>query len=108
MRLYPERLSKLLIKVFVVICGEVVKSTLKQAHDSVGGMSGDIYSTQCRAAFGRRFREPLGKLLTLYDGQLNSLSVFKSHFGERLKHAVFVEGFDAFSHRQPREIDRNA
>jgi hypothetical protein len=26
------------------------------------------------------------------------LSVLKSHFGERLKHSVFVEGFDAFCH----------
>jgi hypothetical protein len=26
------------------------------------------------------------------------LSVFESHFGEGLKHAVFVEGFYAFSH----------
>ncbi len=77
-------LSKLLIKVPVVIFGEVVKPTLKQADNSIGGMSGNTHSTQCRAALGRRFGEPLGRLLTIYHGQLNSLSVFKSHFGERL------------------------
>ena len=38
---YPEILSKLLIKVLVVIFGEVVKPTLKQADDSIGGMSGN-------------------------------------------------------------------
>ena len=96
---YPEILSKLLIKVSIVIFGEVMKPTLKQPDDSIGGMSGNTYSTRCRAtALGRRFSEPLGRLLTLYHGQLNSLSVFKSHFGERLKHSVFVEGFDAFCH----------
>ena len=95
---YPEILSKLLIKVLVVIFGEVVNPTLKQADDSIGGMSGITNSTRCRAALGRRFSEPLGRLLILYHGQLNSLSVFKSHFGERLKHSVFVEGFDAFCH----------
>jgi hypothetical protein len=95
---YPEILSKLLIKVHVVIFGEVMKPTLKQADDSVGRMSGNNYSTRCRAALGRRFSESLGRLLTLYHGQFNSLSVFKSHFGERLKHSVFVEGFDAFCH----------
>jgi hypothetical protein len=26
------------------------------------------------------------------------LSVFKSHFAERLKHSVFVEGFDGLCH----------
>jgi len=95
---YPEILSKLLIKVLVVIFGEVVKPTLKQANDSIGGMSGNNYSTRCRAALGRRFSEPLGRLLTLDHGQLDSLSVFKSHFAERFKHSVFVEGFDAFCH----------
>ena len=87
-----------MIKVLVVIFGEVVKPTLKQADDSIGGMSGNNNSTRCRAALGRRFSEPLGRLLTPYHGQLDSLSVFKSHFGERLKHAVFIEGFDAFCH----------
>ena len=95
---YPEILSKLLIKVLVVIFGEIVKPTLKQADDSIGGMSGNNYSTRCRAVLGRRFSEPLGRPLTLYHGQLNSLSVFESHFGEGLKHAVFVEGFYAFGH----------
>src|SRR5882724_113440 len=99
---YPEILSKLLIKVLVVIFGEVMKPTLKQADDSIGGMNGNNYSTRCKTALGRRFSEPLGRLLTLYHGQLNSLSVFESHFGEGLKHAVFVEGFDAFCHGQPR------
>ena len=78
-----------------MIFGEVVKPTFEQADDSIGGMSGNTYSTRCRAALGRRFSESLGRLVALYhDGQLNSLSVFKSHFGERLKHSVFVEGFD--------------
>ena len=95
---YPKMFSKLLIKVLVVIFGEVVKPTLKQANDSIGGMSGNNYSTRCRAALGRRFSEPLRRLLTLDHGQLDSLSVFKSHFAERLKHSVFVEGFDAFCH----------
>ena len=96
---YPEILSKLLIKVLVVIFGEVVKPTLKQADDSIGGKSGgNTYLTRCRAALSPRFSEPIGRLRTLYHGQLNSLSVFKSHFGERLKHAVFIEGFDAFCH----------
>ena len=95
---YPEILSKLLIKVLVVIFGEVMKPTLKQADDSIGRMSGNTHSTRCRAALGRRFSEPLGRLLTLDHGQLNSLSVFKSHFAERLKHSVFVEGFDGLCH----------
>jgi hypothetical protein len=90
--------QSLLIKVLVVIFGEIMKPALKQADDLIGGMSGNTCSTRRRAALGRRFSEPLGRLLSLYHGQLNSLSVFKSHFGERLKHAVFVEGFDAFCH----------
>jgi hypothetical protein len=95
---YPEILSKLLIKVLVVIFGEVVKPTLKQANDSISGMSCNDYSTRFRAALGRRFSEPPGRLLTLDHGQLNSLSVFEPHFAERPKHSVFVEGFDAFCH----------
>ena len=95
---YQKILSKLLIKVLVVIFGEVVKPALKQANDSIGGMSCNNCSTRCRAALGRRLREPVGQLLTLDHGQLNSLSVFKSHFAERPKHSVFVEGFDAFCH----------
>lgn len=96
---YPEILSKLLIKVLVVIFGEVVQPTLKQADNSIGGMSGSTCSTRCRAAaFGRRFTKSLGRLHSLYHGQLNFLSVFKLHFGERLKNSVFVEGFDAFCH----------
>ena len=81
----PEILSKLLIKVVIVIFGEVVKPTLKQADDSIGGMSGNTCSTRSRAAFGRRFSERLRGLLALYHGQLNSLSVFEPYFGERLK-----------------------
>jgi len=91
-----------LIKVLVVIFGEVVKATLKQADNLIGGMSGSTYSTRCgAAALGRRFTKSLGRLHTLYHGQLNFLSVFKSDFGERLKNSVFVEGFDAFCHGQP-------
>ena len=95
---YPEILSKLLIKVLVVIFGEIVKPTLKQADDSIGGMSCNTYSTRFRTVLGRGFNEPLGRLLTLDHSQLNSLSVFKSHFAERLKHSVFVEGFDGLCH----------
>ena len=95
---YPEILSKLLIKVLVVIFGEVVKPTLKQANDSIGGMSGNTYSTRRRAALGRRFSDPLGRLFTLDHGQLNSLSVFEPYFAERLKHSVFEEGFDGLCH----------
>ena len=40
MHQYPEILSKLLIKVLVVIFGEVMKPTLEKADDSIGGMSG--------------------------------------------------------------------
>lgn len=98
MRPYPEILSKLLIEVLVVIFGEVVKPALKHTDDSISGMSGNTCSTRCRAALGRRFSELLGRLLTLYQGQLNSLSVFKLNFGERLKHSVFIEGFYAFCH----------
>ena len=98
MHQYPEIPSKLLIKVLVVIFGEVMKPTLKQADDSIRRMSGNNSSTRSMAALGRRFSESLGRPLTLYHGQLNSLSVFESHFGEGLKHAVFVEGFYAFSH----------
>jgi hypothetical protein len=58
-------LSKLLIKVLVVIFGEVVKPTFEQADDSIGGMSGNTYSTRCRAALGRRFSEPLERLVAL-------------------------------------------
>lgn len=95
---YPEILSRLSIQVVVVVFGEVVKPTLKQADDLEGRMSGNIHSRRRRAALGRRFSEPPGRLLALYNGQLNFLSVLKSHFGERLKHSVFVEGFDAFCH----------
>jgi ABC-type uncharacterized transport system substrate-binding protein len=70
----PEILSKLLIKVLVVISGEVVKPTLKQANDSIGGMSCNDYSARFRAALGRRFSEPLGRLLTLDHGQQNQSS----------------------------------
>ena len=78
--------------------GKIMDATLKQRHDPISRMSSNTYSVGRRAVLGRRFMKPLGRLLTLYHGQFNSLSVFKSHFGERLKHSVFVEGFDAFCH----------
>lgn len=57
-----------------------------------------FYPTRSRAAVSSRFGDPFGRLLTLYHGQLNSLSIFKSNFGERFKNPVFVESFDGFYH----------
>src|SRR5262249_49423160 len=105
MHRYPKRLSRLSslpIEVVVMTVGKIMDATLKQRHNPISGMSSNTSATRYRAALGRRFSEPLGRLLTLNHGQLNSLPVLKTNFAERLKHTVFVESFDGFCHEQPR------
>ena len=78
--------------------GKIMDATLKQRHDPISRMSSNTYLAGRRAVLGRRFIKPLGRLLTLNHSQLDSLSVLKTNFVERLKHPVFVESFDGFCH----------
>jgi hypothetical protein len=79
--------------------GKIMDATFKQRHDPKSRMSSNGgYSARRAAALGCRFSELLGRLLTLNHSQLDSLSVFKTNFVERLKHSVFVESFDGFCH----------
>ena len=101
MRPYPERpsgLNSLWINVLVMIFGEIVNPAFKQCDDPIGGVKRYYCPTRSRTAVSSRFSDPFGRLLTLHHGQLNSLSIFKSNFGERLKNPVFVESFDGVRH----------
>jgi hypothetical protein len=95
---YPEILSRLLIQVLVMILGKIVNPTSKQSDDPIGRARCYLYATFLRATTVTRFSDPFGRLLALYNGQLNSLSVLKSNFAERFKNAVFVESFDGLCH----------
>lgn len=100
-RLCPGKLSNaasLSIEVGVVICGQIMSPAFEQSDDPVGRVRRYFSPVHHWTAACRRFSDPLGRLLTRYHGELNSLFVFKSNLGERLKNAVFIEGFDGFCH----------
>lgn len=100
-RLCPGKLSNaasLSIEVGVVICGQIMSPAFEQSDDPIGWMRRYFSPIHHWTAACRRFSDPLGRLLTRYHGELNSLFVIKSNLGERLKNAVFIEGFDGFCH----------
>jgi hypothetical protein len=81
-----------------MIFGKIVHPTSKQSNDPIGRARCYFHSSCLRATIVGRFRDPFGRLLALYDGQLNSLFVLKSNFAERFKDAVLVKSFDGFCH----------
>ena len=95
---YPEIFSRLLIQVLVMIRGEIVNPASKQSDDPISGTRCYFCSSRRRATINSRFSDPFGHFFTFHEGQLNRLFIFKSHFGERLKHSVFVKSFDGFCH----------
>ena len=95
------------IEVIVMIFGKIVDPAPKQSDDPIGGMR-VYFPLQSRTGFSGRLRGPFRRLATFDYGQLNSLSIFKPHFTERLKDAIFVESFHAFCHLLPRSIARLA
>lgn len=100
-RLCPGKLSNaasLSIEVGVVICGEIMSPAFEQSDDPIGWMRRYFSPIHNWTAARSRSSDPFRRLLALYHGQLNSLSFFKPNFGERLKNAVFIEGFDRFCH----------
>lgn len=101
---YPEIFSKLLVQVLVMIFGKIVNPTSKQSDDAINGARCYLYTSSLRTTIVSRFSDPFGRLLAFYDGQLNSLSVLKSNFAERLKDAVFVKSFNGLRHGEPRSI----
>lgn len=78
--------------------GKIMDATLKQPHDPKSRMSSNTRSARYRAAIRCLFSDLFGWFLALIDSQIDSLSVFKTNFIERLKHSVFVESFDGFCH----------
>ncbi|MBM2806324.1 MAG: hypothetical protein HW419_4217 [Deltaproteobacteria bacterium] len=80
-----------------MIFGKIMDPAFKQSNDPIGGMRRH-FSFYNRTTISRRFSDPFGGLFILYYGQFDSLSIFKPHFGERLKNPIFVESIDAFCH----------
>jgi len=94
----PSNAASLSVEVEVVICGQIMSPAFEQSDDPVGWVRRYFSAVHNRTAASRRFSDPFGRLLTLYHGELNSLFVFKTDFGERFKNPVFIEGFDGFRH----------
>ena len=90
-----------------MIFGKIVDPAPKQSDDPIGGMRCD-FPLQSRTGFSGRLLGPFRRLAAFDYGQLDSLSIFKPHFAERLKDAIFVESFYAFCHLLPRSIPRLA
>jgi hypothetical protein len=91
-----------------MIFGKIVNPTSKQSDDAISGTRCYLCTSSLRATIVSRFSDSFGRLLAFYDGQLNSLSVLKSNFAERLKDAVFVKSVDGLGHGEPRSIDHFA
>lgn len=80
-----------------MILGKIVNPASEQSDDPIGGMRHQ-FSLQGRTTFSGQLCDPFRRLFTFYHCQLYSLSIFKSHFGERFKNAIFIKSFDAFCH----------
>ena len=81
-----------------MILGKIVNPTSKQSDDTISRARCYFCVSFPRATTVSRFSDPLGRLLALYDGQLNCLSILKPNFAERFENAAFVESFDGLCH----------
>jgi hypothetical protein len=98
-RPYPEIPSRPLIQVLIMVFGKIVNPTSKQSDNLIARARCYFYTSSFRASILSRSSDPVGRLLALYDGQLDSLSVLKSDFAERFKNTVFVKSIDGLCHR---------
>jgi hypothetical protein len=94
----PSNAASLSIEVGVVICGQVMSPAFEQSDDPIGWMRRYFSPIHNRTLARSRSNDPFRRVLARHHGQLDSLFVFKTNFGERLKNAVFIEGFDGFCH----------